>query len=372
VSWTPAGQPWPRTGWRAAFYAAVRQPERWFSWRRLVWLGCIAFCLFVLWGAGSHLGPGLSAAHGNGTPGLWMAQQDNAGNWTGQFVSSSGIDVKDGVGYAGSLPNEQAGTVVPALDAGAGNEVYPLTGSDRWVHDLIGVIAGSLALFGLLARGFYVARRRRRAGPADYLDQAVHQPDYLGRAATPKGRGWLARPARQPRTRAGKLGLLAVGLIAIGWGTGSFCALLADVQPYSGWEFPVAVAGGIVIAVGAPWVLVLAARRATRWGGYGLLGYVIVLVVGIRVFVSTRFIAPPPGAVVGPLSGWDVANIVGLSAEALTCGAITLLLLLVTVEVMFPGPVGRWLRSGRWARPQPGQPPARHAQGWANTPDRDA
>jgi hypothetical protein len=53
----------------------------------------------------------------------------------------------------------QPGTTVPALDAGASDEVYPLTGSAKWIHDLIGVVVGGLALIALLARGFVATRR---------------------------------------------------------------------------------------------------------------------------------------------------------------------------------------------------------------------
>ena len=48
--------------------------------------------------------------------------------------------------------------------------------------------------------------------------------------------------------------------------------------------------------------------------------------------------------------------------------AITLLILAVMVEVIAPGPVGRWLRARRTSRP----PAHARDQGFANTPDRDA
>ncbi len=183
-------------------------------------------------GPGSHLGPGLRAAHGEGIPGLWTAQQQNSGSWSGEFVSSAGTVTLPNVSYAGSLSAVQAGMVVPALDAGAGNEVYPLTGSDKWVRDLIGVVGGTLALIGLLARGFYVARRRRRAPPADYLNQAVAPADYL----TPGGgapRTQDAETGGRPRrsSRAGKVALLAVGVGIAGWASARFAALLADAGP---------------------------------------------------------------------------------------------------------------------------------------------
>ena len=339
--------------------------------RRLVWLVAVGICGFIIWAAGSHLGPGLSAAHGQGIIGLWTAEQQDGGNWTGEFVSSSGTVTLPNVSYTGSLSSLQAGTVVPALDTGAGNEVYPLTGSDRWVRDLIGVVAGSLALIGLLARGFYVARRRRRAPPADYLTAAVTPTDYLAEAATPRRRTRRFRPAA-PRSRAGQLAALAIGAAVTGWASGSFVVLLADVRPYTGWYLLLAVVVGIVIAVALPWALVRAARgpaRPARWARWLMVGYIVALVGGLRYYLSVRFTPPSsvPAAVPAPPPQF-VLELAGLSAEALTFAALTLLILAVMVEVIAPGPVGRWLRARRKPRP-PAH--ARH-QGLANTPDREA
>jgi hypothetical protein len=358
----------PATGWHAALQAAVRWPRRWFTVRRLVWLVCIGICGFIIWGAGSHLGPGLRAAHGQGITGVWTAQQQDSGKWSGEFVSSSGTVTLPNVSYTGSLSSVQAGTTVPALDTGATDEVYPLTGSDRWVRDLIGVVGGTLALIGLLARGFYVARRRRRAPPADYLTAAVAPTDYLTEAATPRRRTRRFRPT-VPRTRAGKLGSLAIGAAATGWAGGTFIVLLADVRPYTGWYWLLAVVGGIVIAVALPWALVRGARGSARWAGWLLLGYSAALVGGLRYYLSVRFTPPAsvPAALPAPPPQF-VLQMAGLSAEALTFVAITLLILAVMVEVIAPGPVGRWLRARRTPRP-PAHP---RDQGLANTPDREA
>jgi len=349
-------------------HGAVRGPLRWFTVRRLVWLVCIGLCGFVIWGAGTHLGPGLRAAHGEGTPGLWTAQQQNGGTWTGVFVSSTGTETLPDVGYTGSLPGVQAGTVVPALDAGAGDEVYPMTGSDKWVRDLTGVVAGTLALLALLGRGFYVARRRRRAPrpDADYLTQAVEPSDYLTQAATPRGRLRRRSPS-PPRTRAGKLGLLALGGAVTVWATAKFVVLLADTRPYTGWYWLLAVASGIVLAVGLPWALILGARRPARWAGWLLLGYTAALAGFLRYYLSVRF-TPPIGAAPTAPPPLFVIELVGLAAEAVTFAVISVLLLAVMAEVIAPGPVGRWLRSRRWNR----APTGRRGQGLANTPDRDA
>jgi hypothetical protein len=348
----------PTTGWNALLYAAVRWPRRWFTVRRVVWLVCIGICGFVIWGAGSHLGPGLRAAHGQGIAGLWTAQEQDSGKWSGEFVSSSGTVTLPNVSYAGSLSAVQAGTTVPALDAGASDEVYPLTGSDKWVRDLIGVVGGMLALIALLARGLFVARRRRRATPADYLTQAV----------PPRERTRRLRPTA-PRSRAGKLALLAVGGGATAGASAKFILLLADVRPYTGWYWLLAVVGGVVIAVALPWALVQGARGPARWAGWLLLGYSIALAGGMRYYLSVRFTPPSSVPAVVPAPPPQlVLEIAGLSAEALTFVALTLLILAVMVEVIAPGPVGRWLRARRKPRP----PAHRRDQGLANTPDREA
>ena len=375
VSWTPSRRQRPRSGWAAAAYAAVRWPRRWFTVRRLVWLICIGICGFVIWGAGSHLGPGLRAAHGQGIPGLWTAQQQNSGSWSGDFVSSSGTVTLPNVSYAGSLSAVQPGMVVPALDAGAADEVYPLTGSDKWVRDLIGVVGGTLALLALLARGFYVARRRRRAPPPDYLTQAVESTDYLTQAAAPRGR-IPRRRGNAPQSRAGKVALLALVIGITGWACARFAALLADVRPSTGWYWYLALAAGIVLAVVPPWILSHGTawaradrgRRPARWARWLLLGYTIVMLGGIKYYLSLRYTPPPSGAAIAPPSPLFVLEMTVLAAETLIFAAITLLLLAVTAEIIAPGPVGRWLRSLRKKR----TPPPGHAQGAANTADREA
>ena len=166
---SPARYQQPKTGWRAVLYGAVRWSSGWFTGRRLLWLLGIVVSGSIIWLAGSHLGPGLRAAHGQGTDGLWTAQELDAGQWYGEFVSSSGTVTLPHVYYAGGLSAVQAGTTVPALDTGAVDEVYPLTGSAKWIHDVIGIAVGALALIALLARGLFVARRRRRATRADWF-----------------------------------------------------------------------------------------------------------------------------------------------------------------------------------------------------------
>lgn len=328
-------------------YAAVRWPGRWFTGRRFLWLLGIAISGSVIWLAGSHLGPGLRAAHGQGTYGLWTAQEQGSGQWYGEFVSSSGTVTLPHVYYAGSLSTVQAGTTIPALDTGASDEVYPLTGSGKWVRDVIGIVVGTLVLIGLLARGLFVARRRRRAIRADGFTQGMMLPERK------RGLRWGV-----PRSRAGKLAVLALSIGAMGFICARLIVLLADVRPYTGWYWLLAVASGIVIAVALPWAFVRGARSSARWSGWLLLGYTVALAGGMRYYLSLRF--TPPGsvpAVLPPPSPRLVLEIAGLSAVTLTVAAITLLILAVMVEVIAPGPVGGWLRAQRTRRASANRPP---------------
>ena len=154
-----------------------------------------------------------------------------------------------------------------------------------------------------------------------------------------------------PRSCAGKLAVLALSIGAMGYICARLIVLLADVRPYTGWYWLLAVASGIVIAIALPWAFVRGARGSGRWSGWLLVGYTAALAGGMRYYLSLRF--SPPGivpAVVPPPPPWFVLEIGGLSAVTLTFVAITLLILAAMVEVIAPGPVGGWLRARRTRR----------------------
>jgi hypothetical protein len=154
-----------------------------------------------------------------------------------------------------------------------------------------------------------------------------------------------------PRSRAGKVALFALALGALGYVCARLIMLLADVRPYIGWYLPLAVACGIVVAVALPWIVVRGFRRSARWPGWLLLGYTGSLVGGMRYYLSLRYTPPSsvPAALPTP-PWWFVLEIAGLAAVAFTVAAVTLLVLAVLVEVIAPGPVGRWLRAWRTRR----------------------
>ncbi len=125
-------------------------------------------------------------------------------------------------------------------------------------------------------------------------------------------------------------------------------ALLANVRPYMGWYWPLAVAAGIAGAVGLPWAFVRKARYSSgRWPRLAVTGYVLALGAGMTYYWGVRFNAPPVGVPAAlpqpPL--WFALVIAGLSAVALTIAAIALLVLVILVQAIAPGPVAGWLRA---------------------------
>jgi hypothetical protein len=131
-------------------------------------------------------------------------------------------------------------------------------------------------------------------------------------------------------------------------------ALLADVRPYTGWYWLLAVASGIVTAVALPWALIRAARRQAgrpaRWPGWLLVGYTVAIAVGMRYYLSLRFTPPGRGIALAPPSARFVLELVGLSAVTLTMTAIALLVLVGMAAVIAPGSVGGRLRALRERR----------------------
>ena len=143
-------------------------------WKQLLWVVFVVASAAQIWVSAGHLGPALHAHHGQGTAGWWTAnEQEKNGNWYGAFVSTSGTETLPHVRYMGTTSTVQAGTTLPALDAGASDEVYPPTGSGDWIHDISGLVLSAVVLIALLTKGFFVARRHVRARRADYLTQGA-------------------------------------------------------------------------------------------------------------------------------------------------------------------------------------------------------
>ncbi|HEX3515379.1 MAG TPA: hypothetical protein VHT26_15405, partial [Trebonia sp.] len=135
----------------------------------------------------------------------------------------------------------------------------------------------------------------------------------------------------------------------MGYACFRYISLLANVRPYMGWHWPLAVAAGIAVAVGLPSAFIRKAHSSSgRWQGSALTGYVLALGAGMTYYWGVRFNAPLVGVPVAlpqpPL--WFALVIAGLSAVALTIAAIALLLLVILVEAiaprLFAGPLRVW------------------------------
>ncbi len=143
-------------------------------WKQLLWAIFVVLSAAQIWISAGHLGPALHANHGQGTAGFWTAsERGKNGAWYGEFVANSGTDTDTlpNVKYAGAPSTVQAGTTLPALDTGAGDEVYPPTGSGEWIHVVLGLVVCTVVLSALLTKGLFVVRRRVRARRADYLTE---------------------------------------------------------------------------------------------------------------------------------------------------------------------------------------------------------
>lgn len=154
----------PRDDWPFEYISSLVEL---IGWRRFLWALGVASSALVLILAGSHLEPALRAAHGAGTRGVWVAEQcaGSVGDciWYGEFVLPDGTIVHSHVRYAGTVTPGYLGQTVPALDSGAGDEVYPVSGTDKWINDVLGLAAGGLALLLLIWRCLLARRRRWRS-----------------------------------------------------------------------------------------------------------------------------------------------------------------------------------------------------------------
>ena len=133
--------------------AAARQ--RWHSRLRhdvIVLGGALAAMAIVA--AAFAVGPAISAARGDGTPG-WFTNADqqcfrrSGCTWVGTFVSKSGHQVVPGVAYDGTLPpSTSPGARIPAIYPGL-NAVFPPHGSYYWIPAilLMLLVGAAVALF---------------------------------------------------------------------------------------------------------------------------------------------------------------------------------------------------------------------------------
>jgi hypothetical protein len=117
--------------------------QRWHSRFRhdvIVLTGTLAAMAIVA--AGFAIGPAISAARGDGTPG-WFTDASQqcfrrAGcSWVGTFVSKNGHQVVPGVDYDGTLPpSTSPGERIPAIYPGS-HAVFAPHGSYYWIPALL-------------------------------------------------------------------------------------------------------------------------------------------------------------------------------------------------------------------------------------------
>jgi hypothetical protein len=117
----------------------------------IVLAGALAALAIV--GLAFAIGPAISAARGDGTPGWFtnayqQCMRRLGCNWVGTFVSKNGHQVVPGVAYDGSLPaGTQPGERIPAIYPGL-HAVFPPHGSYYWIPAilLMLLVGGAVAL----------------------------------------------------------------------------------------------------------------------------------------------------------------------------------------------------------------------------------
>ncbi len=120
-------------------------------------LTVLAVPLLLYWQI-SALGPAIRAGHDQGIRGTFTAQQYSCYrftlcHWNGLFVARHGRTRLEDVTYDGDMPGGgHPGIVVPALDSGDPDTVYPAGGSNAWIGDLLelAAIATGAVLFIVL------------------------------------------------------------------------------------------------------------------------------------------------------------------------------------------------------------------------------
>jgi len=150
--------------WNSGYRSRVRLSGRRASFTRL-----IAGGFLLVFGAVS-IGPAISAAEGHGTKGYFVAQSQTCRRhgctWPGEFRLPDGQVTRTGVGFEGSDPSMQVGTVLPALDTGDISNVFPRQGDTTWLFDLAMVLGGT----GLIGYQIVTWARQRRAGTPGMTD----------------------------------------------------------------------------------------------------------------------------------------------------------------------------------------------------------
>lgn len=127
------------------------------------------FAVAVIAAIVSVYGPAFAAHEGRGTVGTFTAEVRNcpqpACTWFGSFSTEASVK------YATLAPGgpfiSHPGVMVPAVDGGARDTVYPVGGGTTWKAPAAGLAAASAVVLGVLAVELTVLlhqRRRRRAG----------------------------------------------------------------------------------------------------------------------------------------------------------------------------------------------------------------
>jgi hypothetical protein len=123
--------------------------------------------LGLLVGTPLALGPVIRAAHGQGTPGVFTAQNQQCTRsgciWNGTFRSDHGTVLRD-ADYGDTAPADtHPGSSFPALWPGGSNDVYAAHGSTAWIQFVLADVFSVVLLAAFVWYGpiRYLRKRAR-------------------------------------------------------------------------------------------------------------------------------------------------------------------------------------------------------------------
>jgi hypothetical protein len=130
-----------------------------------------------------QLGSAWSAHLRHGQTGTWTVVRVACGpkgcNDIGNFVSTTGSDVRQGIGMDG-VSSVGVGASLRAIDSG-GEEVYPAGGGNAWLGDTVATATLVLLCAAWVWTVPVMGTRRRRAAHQSSLAGATSSPEVAGK-----------------------------------------------------------------------------------------------------------------------------------------------------------------------------------------------
>lgn len=141
----------PRRAWPYGRRVPHLHVRRWIGWILIGVALPVAGTGLLVFGS-IEIGPAYAAAQGHGTLGTYTTtriascEHPAECSWYGDFVSADGRHTRLNVRFDGVWTRGTPGTTTPALDSGDPFTVFPRTGTNLWMRDLMALIGGTVIM----------------------------------------------------------------------------------------------------------------------------------------------------------------------------------------------------------------------------------